>query len=97
VHSLREIFSFSQSNQEHLCFIYTNQIGQVTFLWSTAVFIFCTNFSVSFRTIFCDIGSETLKQGIAKSLGEMESLDWLVPPMLQKADSILAERNLEQF
>ena len=60
-------------------------------------FIFCTNFSVSFRTIFCDIGSETIKQGIAKSLGEMESLDWLVPPMLQKADSILAERNLEQF
>ncbi|CAM6066721.1 unnamed protein product [Sphagnum tenellum] len=30
-------------------------------------------------------GSETLKQGIARTLGQMESLDWLVPPMLQRA------------
>ncbi|KAG0570314.1 hypothetical protein KC19_6G153400 [Ceratodon purpureus] len=30
--------------------------------------------------------SESLKQGVGKSLGEMESLDWLVPPMLQKAE-----------
>ena len=60
----------------------------------SSFFFFCTNFSVSFGTIFCDIGSETIKQGIAKSLGEMESLDWLVPPMLQKADSILTELNL---
>lgn len=60
----------------------------------SSFFVFCTNFSVSFGTIFCVIGSETIKQGIAKSLGEMESLDWLVPPMLQKADSILTELNL---
>ncbi|XP_024370148.1 uncharacterized protein [Physcomitrium patens] len=33
--------------------------------------------------------SETLKQGVARSLGAMESLDWLVPPMLQKADPML--------
>jgi len=32
--------------------------------------------------------SETLKLGVAKSLGEMESLDWLVPPMLQKAETL---------
>lgn len=32
--------------------------------------------------------SETLKQGVGRSLGEMKSLDWLVPPMLQKAETI---------
>lgn len=32
--------------------------------------------------------SETLKLGVAKSLGEMETLDWLVPPMLQKAETL---------
>lgn len=32
--------------------------------------------------------SETMKVGVAKSLGEMESLDWLVPPMLQKAETL---------
>lgn len=60
-------------------------------------FIFHTNFSASFGTTFCGIGSETTKQAVAKSLREMESLDWLVPPMLQKADTILTELNLEKF
>ncbi|KAL3688867.1 hypothetical protein R1sor_015176 [Riccia sorocarpa] len=30
-------------------------------------------------------GSETLKEGMKRSLGEMEALNWLVPPMLSRA------------